>query len=78
MTDESKDYSPWMTVPQAARWIKCGPKVIYKAIASRELMAVKSGLKWMTRVEWVDAWMMASATGGPESAPRESGPRRMM
>ena len=57
-------YSPWLTVSQAAKYIGCGPKLIYREIAAKRLRAASIGGRRIFRikVEWVDRYLEAMAT----------------
>ncbi len=48
-----------MTVHQAAAYIQAGPKIIYRAIAARQLKAARIGARRDIRVrrEWLDEYV---------------------
>jgi excisionase family DNA binding protein len=56
--------SPWLTVREGAAYARCGVKVIYRAVESGRLRAVKLGGRRELRLtrEWIDQWLLASAT----------------
>jgi excisionase family DNA binding protein len=54
--------SPWLTVTESAARAKVGVKVIYRAVQTHKLKAVKVGAALRIHVEWVDAWLDAAAT----------------
>ena len=58
------DPSPWLTVTDAAARARCGPKLIYREVRAQRLRAVKMGGRRELRLrpEWIDAWLIASAT----------------
>jgi len=54
--------SPWLTPQQAADRAQCGINLIYAAIRSGRLRAVRVGARLGLRVHesWIDAWLIAS------------------
>jgi excisionase family DNA binding protein len=56
--------SPWLTVTQAAARAQVGPKTIYREVAAGRLRAARVGGRRDLRflAEWVDAWLVATAT----------------
>ena len=66
--------TPWLTVRQAAARAQCGVKVIYVAVASRKLKAVKVGTALRIHVEWLDAWLDAAGMV-PTQKPEGGRPR---
>jgi excisionase family DNA binding protein len=69
----------WLTVKEVAQHARCGVRVIYDGVASGKLRAARLGGRRELRflVEWIDAWLLASAT--PEiinpSAPGDAADR---
>lgn len=61
--------TPWLTVPQAAARAQCGRGAVYDAIAAGHLKAVRIGVRLRVHVEWLDAWLDASATVVNPTAP---------
>jgi excisionase family DNA binding protein len=57
----SEPDSPWWRVRDAARHARCGPKIIYRAVASGQLRAVRLGGRRELRLrpDWVDSWLEA-------------------
>jgi excisionase family DNA binding protein len=55
--------SPWLTVNEAADRARCGPRLIYRAVAAGRLRAVRLGGRRELRVlaEWLDAWLLDQA-----------------
>jgi excisionase family DNA binding protein len=74
-TDEGTR-SPWLTPSGAAARAKCGTKIVYNAVRTGRLRAVRLGDRNQIRIHeaWVDAWMTAAvinpdAPGGDVGAP---------
>jgi excisionase family DNA binding protein len=71
--------SPWLTVAEAAQHAKCGTRSIYNAVQQERLRAARLGGRRELRflAEWVDAWLLATATpmivhaNAPGAATRE-------
>jgi excisionase family DNA binding protein len=55
--------SPWMTVREAARYVRCGPKVLYREIRAGRLRAARIGGRRELRIrsEWLDSWLEQKA-----------------
>ena len=55
--------SPWFNVSQAAKYIGCGPKLVYREIAAKRLRAAAIGGRrtYRIKIEWVDAYLEAMA-----------------
>ena len=58
--------SPWLTIREAAPYAKCGVKVLYRAISSGQLKAVRLGGRRELRLrrEWLDGWLEQQLTTG--------------
>lgn len=56
--------SEWRTVTEAAEHARCGRRTIYLAVKHGKLRAARLGGRRELRflLEWVDAWLLASAT----------------
>ena len=57
------DATPWLNVSQTAKYMCCGPKLIYREIAARRLRAAVIGGRraYRIKVEWIDAYLEAMA-----------------
>lgn len=68
--------SPWLTPHEAAARAKCGINLIYGAIRSGKLRAVRVGARLGLRVHenWIDAWLIASPAIVNPDAPGEDFP----
>ncbi|HJN17465.1 MAG TPA: excisionase family DNA-binding protein [Armatimonadota bacterium] len=55
--------SPWLTVAQAAKYIGCGPKLVYREISAKRIRAAAIGGRrtYRIKLEWVDAYLEARA-----------------
>ena len=57
--------TPWLTAPEAAEYARTSRERIYEAIANGQLKAVKPRPdrrgRWLTRAEYLDAWLNAQA-----------------
>ena len=64
-TDRKQPATPWLTAPEAAEYARTSRERIYEAIADGELKAVKPRAdkrgRWLTRAEYLDAWLNAQA-----------------
>lgn len=51
--------SPWLTAREAATRAKCGPRLIYRAVAAGQLRAARIGAGRAVRIhiDWVDEWL---------------------
>ena len=58
--------SPWLNVAQSAKYIGCGPKLVYAEIKRGRLRAAAIGGRrtYRIRIEWVDAYLEAMAEPG--------------
>jgi len=56
--------SPWLTVAEAAARARVGRRVVYREVKAGRLRAAKIGGRRELRLlsEWVDAWLISSAT----------------
>ncbi|MFN2444083.1 MAG: excisionase family DNA-binding protein [Vicinamibacterales bacterium] len=56
--------SPWLRIDEAAAYARCGVKLLYREITASRLRACRVGgrRQLLTKAEWVDAWLEASAT----------------
>lgn len=54
----------WLTVEDVGTLVRCGPKVIYRAVRTRRLRAARLNLRgdYRFKPEWVDAWLETIAT----------------
>jgi excisionase family DNA binding protein len=64
MSDTTNTPSPWLTVDEAAERARCGVKTVYREVRARRLRAARVGGRRELRLlpEWVDQWLLASAT----------------
>jgi len=62
---ERKLVTPWLTSDEAATYARTSVERIYAAIANGQLKAVKPRPdrrgRWLTRAEYLDAWLNAQA-----------------
>lgn len=60
----SRIATEWLKVEDAAQHAKCGVRSIYNAVQQGQLRAARLGGRRELRFlsEWVDAWLLASAT----------------
>jgi excisionase family DNA binding protein len=51
--------SAWMTVREASRYARCGPKTLYREIHQGRLRAARIGgrREFRVRREWLDTWL---------------------
>jgi excisionase family DNA binding protein len=58
------DHPTWMTVAEAARYARCGPKTLYREVRRGRLKAARVGGRREIRVrrEWLDRWLEDCAT----------------
>ena len=56
--------SPWLTVGEAAERARCGAKLIYREVRAGRLLAARVGgrRELRLRAEWIDEWLLRSAT----------------
>ncbi len=56
--------SPWLTVKEAAKRARCGPKLIYREVQAKRLRAARVGGRRELRflAEWIDAWLITYST----------------
>ena len=56
--------SPWLTVKEAAKRARCGPKLIYREVRAKRLRAARVGGRRELRFlpEWIDAWLITHST----------------
>jgi excisionase family DNA binding protein len=56
--------TPWMTTIEAARYARCGPKAIYKAVAAGRLRAARLNGRRDLRLlaAWLDRWLEETTT----------------
>jgi excisionase family DNA binding protein len=56
--------SPWLTVIEAARRARCGPRLIYREVRANRLRAARVGGRRELRIraEWIDTWLEAYTT----------------
>ena len=68
--------SPWLTVRQACARAQVSHPVIYRAIATGRLKAVRVDHRrqWRIHFLWLDAWLEFDATGGDVVNPDAPGP----
>jgi excisionase family DNA binding protein len=54
----------WLTAEQAAQYLQCGVKVIYRAASNGQLRVARIGGRRdiRTRTEWLDAYCERAAT----------------
>jgi excisionase family DNA binding protein len=55
--------SPWLTIEEARRIAKCGPKLLYREIKAGRLRAARLGGRRDIRVhvDWISDWLERSA-----------------
>jgi excisionase family DNA binding protein len=57
----------WMTAKDAAAYVQCDPKTIYRACRRRELrharLGARPGAELRFRREWLDRWLERRAEG---------------
>ena len=55
--------SPWLTVREAAKVVKCGRRLIYREVKAGRLVASKIGLRRDLRIhrDWIDEWLKRCA-----------------
>jgi excisionase family DNA binding protein len=55
--------SPWLTVPEAAARVNCGPKTIYREVKAGRLRAARVGGRRELRflAAWVDDWLIGTS-----------------
>jgi excisionase family DNA binding protein len=56
--------SPWLTVNEAAKHARCGPKLIYREVRAKRLRAARVGGRRELRIlpAWIDTWLLAQTT----------------
>jgi len=56
--------SPWMTIREAARYARCGPKTLYREVRQGRLRAARIGgrREIRLRAEWLDSWLEQAGT----------------
>lgn len=60
-TPAATEPSPWMTVPEAAAYLKVCDKSLYREIASGRLKALRLRSRaFRVRRDWLDAWLLDS------------------
>ncbi len=54
----------WLTVAEAARYAKCGKRLIYHEVRRGKLRAARMGGRRELRFlgSWIDAWLLATST----------------
>ena len=70
--------TPWLRVPQSAARAQVGVKMIYTAIRTGALKAVRLGVRRELRIhrDWLDAWIEAKVEIVNPSAPGAAIPFR--
>lgn len=66
--------SPWLTVDQGSLYANVSPKTLWRAIRAGQLRCARVSGRRAGRLlkEWIDAWLIASATPIEDKAkPRE-------
>jgi excisionase family DNA binding protein len=61
---ERTTVSPWLTVLETAKHVQCGKRIIYDAVRTGSLRAVRigAGKTVRIRVEWIDEWLQGKPT----------------
>lgn len=61
----------WLTVREAARYVQCGERLIYREVAAKRLRAARLGGRrdLRLRVEDIDSWLESSAAPVEEVVP---------
>ena len=56
--------TPWLTVKEAAKRARCGPKLIYREVQAKRLRAARVGGRRELRflADWIDAWLITYST----------------
>jgi excisionase family DNA binding protein len=69
-TAERQPTSPWLTVKDAAKYARCGTKLIYRECGSGRLRHARVGGRRDLRLlaEWIDAWLIANSTPATKGA----------
>jgi len=54
--------SPWLRIGEAAQYVRCGRKLLYREVAAGRLRAARVGgrREIRTRREWLDEWLQAT------------------
>jgi excisionase family DNA binding protein len=53
----TEQYSPYITVNQAARYLNVHPKTVYRAMWSGRVQARRFGRSWRLKREWLDSFL---------------------
>ena len=59
VVDVDNNPSPWLTVAEAAKVVKCGRRLIYQEVKAGRLRAARLGLRRDIRVhrDWIREWL---------------------
>lgn len=65
----------WITIRDAAAIARLSKRMVYAAVERKELRAsrIGTGRNLRTTEEWVNAWLSATATGGPRTSEPAAG-----
>ena len=62
--------SPWITAAEAAKYCRCGPRLIYAAVGARKLRAARIGGRRELRFRRIDLDEWLEATSQPVETAR--------
>lgn len=69
MTATTDETSPWMTVAEAAVYLRRSKRHVQRLVANGELKSARLGARArITKRDWCDEYAEANATGGAKAA----------
>jgi excisionase family DNA binding protein len=56
--------TPWLRVPEAAQYVRVGPRLIYREVNAGRLRAARIGgrRELVLKKDWLDAWLERATT----------------
>jgi len=64
MPEQQQDAGAWLTIEEARQVVKCGPKLLYRAVQRGDLRAARlGGRSGAIRIhrDWITEWLERSA-----------------
>lgn len=57
--DDTRAVSPWWTLPEAAKYARCSPEHLRRALFSGDLEGSRVGARgrWLVHVDSLEAWL---------------------
>lgn len=64
MKQERHAATPWVTPAEGARFSRMAYRQFLEKLHSGEIRSIRVGRKYLTRIDWVDEWLLSLESTG--------------